>query len=198
MKRSGCQRCMRRGKIEMIVDFDKGFDKGFDDGKEIAGKHCGGCVRCKERTRFKGDSGYHCTMKNYRIDIDPEADACYWYWDREEQEMIDRKRAEAKEARRKELWAIYADKPPVRLPIVFDGFGNIPECPVCHEIPYSLEQCHWCGQRFIRDEAVERYSTPRTEPMICPHCAEIGEAHVSSYNGHRHFRCEHCGCVVME
>ena len=27
-----------------------------------------------------------------------------------------------------------------------------PECPYCGEMPYSLEQCQFCGQRFIQED----------------------------------------------
>lgn len=40
-----------------------------------------------------------------------------------------------------------------------DGYGMIPECPICGEMPYSTEQCYWCGQRFVQDEEVEAQLT---------------------------------------
>ena len=86
----------------------------------------------------------------------------------------------------------------MKLPIVDDGYGMIPMCPVCGEMPYSTEQCHWCGQRFIQDEEVEEYGTPLTEEFNCPNCKKPGIAHISRYNGHRHFRCEYCGMAFME
>lgn len=184
------------------VDFAEGMAslKTIADKKspeDIVGKYCGGCVRCAKRTR-KGERGHHCMMQKYDNDIRPDDDACLWYWDRAEQEEIDRRRENAIEARRKELWAIYAEKPPIKLPIVYDGFGWIPECPVCGEMPHSMTQCHWCGQRYIQDDDVREYSKLNTELMECPNCHEIGEAHISKYSGHRRFHCEKCGCTVME
>ena len=102
------------------------------------------------------------------------------------------------EAERKRKWAIYADKPPVKLPIVFDGYGNIPMCPVCHEMPYSTEQCHWCGQHFIQDEEITEYSKPKTEKGKCSNCGAEIEIGISRYNGHKHYHCNKCGMSMME
>lgn len=105
---------------------------------------------------------------------------------------------EDEEKLRQELWAIYAEKDPVKLPIMNDGYGRIPTCPVCGEMPYSTKQCYWCGQRFIQDEEVVEYGTPKTEDIQCPNCGTPGKAIVSKYNGHRHFHCSNCGFLVME
>ena len=87
----------------------------------------------------------------------------YENWDKEKHERIERLRAEAEENRRKELWAIYSGSEPVKLPIINDGYGMIPECPVCGEKPYSTEQCHWCGQKFIQDDDIKEYEKKYTE-----------------------------------
>ena len=165
--------------------------------EEIIGKKCGGCVRCEKRDR-KEEKGYHCTMRSYSIDIDPENKACVDYWDREENKRIEQQRAEDTENRRKELWAIYAEREPIRLPIVNDGYGMIPECPICGEMPYSTEQCHWCGQRFIQDEEIEEYNKPITYPERCATCGNMGEIYRSRYNGHRSFYCKSCGTAWIE
>ena len=102
------------------------------------------------------------------------------------------------ERRRQELWAVNEKKEPVKLPIVFDGYGMIPQCPTCGEMPYSLEQCYWCGQRFIQDEETIEYAKPQTVAMRCFNCGTLGEATVSKYNGHKHFHCKVCGCSMME
>lgn len=79
--------------------------------------------------------------------------------------------AQDEENRRKELWNIYSKREPINLPIVNDGYGIIPECPICGEMPYSTKQCHWCGQRFIQDKT-------------CFLCGRKVIANVSKYNGH--------------
>lgn len=53
-----------------------------------------------------------------------------------------------------------------------DGYGMIPECPICGEMPYSTKQCHWCGQRFIQDKEVEEYEKPLTKEVTCFHAVE--------------------------
>lgn len=168
--------------------------------EELLDKKCGGCMRCMERDHMRGDwdVGYHCTIQNYKKDISPEDKACVHYWDKAKEMEWKRQQDEDIENRRKELWAIYAKKPPIKLPIVNDGWGRIPECPVCGEMPYDLDQCHWCGQRFIRDEEVVEYSKPWVEEFTCPSCGTKGMATRSRYNGHRHFHCENCGMSFME
>lgn len=165
--------------------------------EELIDKTCGGCVRCELRDH--GDKGgYHCSMRTYGLDISPDEKACVEYWDRAEHEVVERQKEQDVENRRKELWRIYAEKEPVKLPIVNDGYGTIPMCPICGEMPYSTEQCHWCGQRFIQDEEVEEYSKPLTESYKCPKCGTDGVVYRSKYNGHRHFKCDKCGMAFME
>lgn len=83
-------------------------------------------------------------------------------------------------------------------PIVNDGYGMIPECPVCGEMPYSTEQCHWCGQRFLQDEEIKKYAEPKIQKGSCPNCGAPIDIHISSYNGHKHFHCDACKMTVME
>lgn len=169
--------------------------------EELLDKKCGGCVRCTERSSgpfARGDEkGYRCTMRG-RIEIHPEDKACVGYWDKAEHDRAERQHEEDIEKRRQELWAIYAEKPPVKLPIVNDGYGIIPECPVCGEMPYDTEQCHWCGQHFIQDQETVDYATPKEIDFTCPSCGKPGKAGVSKYNGHKHFKCAFCGLSFME
>lgn len=188
------------------VDFGAGIpesterenhDETFIYPEELIDKKCGGCVRCEPRTHgSKG--GWHCCMRNYNIDITPEDKACVGYWDRAERNRAEAEHQAAIEARRKELWAIYAEKEPVELPLVYDGYGRIPKCPICGEMPYSTEQCHWCGQRYIQTAEVRDYDKPHVIDFTCPNCHKPGKANISKYNGHKHFRCEHCGFAFME
>jgi hypothetical protein len=144
--------------------------------------------------------GYHCSMQSYSVDIQPTDKACVRYWDKAEHERIEKAQEEAKEKRREELWAIYAKREPIKLPIIHDGCGLIPECPICGEMPYSTEQCHWCGQRFIQDKEIEEYNKPKGGTMDCWNCGgkDTIEYKVSKYNGHRRGRCKNCGLTFME
>lgn len=82
----------------------------------------------------------------------------------------------------------------------YDG-GRIPECPSCGQMPYSLERCIFCGQKFLPDALTEELSKPPEEVrMDCPSCGgenTLVGARARS-NGHFHGRCTACGCVVME
>ena len=75
---------------------------------------------------------------------------------------------------------------------------SIPECPICGEMPYSTEQCHWCGQRFVQDEEIEEYAKPLTENGKCISCGSDVVIHISKYNGHKRFHCDKCGCSVIQ
>ena len=193
------------GKYEVL--FSEGLERHercnrdnlFIYPEEIVDKKCGGCVRCKPRDR-KGETGFHCTMRNYDIEVPPEHKACVSYWDKAEYERAEQQYQEDEENRRKELWAIYAEREPIKLPIVNDGYGMIPDCPICGEMPYSLEQCHWCGQRFIQDEEVKEYAKPDEGVMDCFHCGGKNTVHYirSKYNGHKHGSCSKCGMSFME
>ena len=159
---------------------------------------CGGCCRCEPRDR-KDETGCHCTMQDYQKDIDPEEEACFWYWDRNGQEKIDRAEAEKDEEEKQKKWEENKENPPVKLPIVFDGYGRIPMCPTCGDMPYSTEQCYWCGQRFLQGEDIEEYNTISEKTITCPFCGKqtmVGAR--SKYNNHFHGKCTNCGAMMME
>ena len=46
-------------------------------------------------------------------------------------------------------------------------------------MPYSTEQCHWCGQRFIQDEEVKEFAKPLTKEVTCFSCGRKVIANVS-------------------
>lgn len=49
--------------------------------------------------------------------------------------------------------------------------GRYPECPSCGNMPYSLERCVFCGQRFLPGALTEEWSKPPEEVrMDCPSC----------------------------
>lgn len=171
--------------------------------EELIDKTCGGCVRFTSNDDGfpRGDydiNGFHCSFRGWELPIHAEDKACVDYWDREEHERSEREHEESVENRRRELWAVYAEKEPVKLPIVDDGYGIVPKCPTCGEMPYDLEQCHWCGQRFVQNEETAEYGTPKLIDFKCPQCGTMGKANVSKVNGHKHFRCEKCGMAFME
>lgn len=160
-------------------------------------KKCGGCVRCEKRDR-ENEQGFHCSMQNYKKDILPTDKACIHWWDKEEHERVENARQEDTENRRKELWDIYSKKEPIKLPIENDGYGMIPMCPICGEMPYSTEQCHWCGQRFIQDKEIEEYNTPNETEIECFNCGGKIKGVRSKYNGHFHGTCQSCGITIHE
>jgi len=164
--------------------------------EDIIGKKCGECERCRKRDN--GEPGWHCSIRPYDLDIDPDGRACVDYWDRAEQEAADAEHDAAFERRREELWAIYSKREPVKMLIVDGYYGREIQCPVCGEMPYSTEQCNWCGQRFIQDAETVEWCTPLTVDMVCPNCGEPGKAVVARRNGHKHFSCAKCGCRIME
>ncbi len=171
--------------------------------EEVCDKKCGGCVRFTSNNdgfpRGEYDiNGYHCSMRGWALPIRADDKACVSYWDRAEYERSEREHEEAVEKRRRELWAVYAEREPVKLPIVNDGYGIIPSCPTCGEMPYGTEQCHWCGQRFIQDEEITEYAKPKLIDWKCRSCGTVGKAGVSKYNGHKSFRCAKCGAAWME
>ena len=171
--------------------------------EELLDKKCGGCVRCGERDHiYQGKKeGYHCAKLPYDRDISPDDKACVDYWDRAEEERLEKLHNEDVENRRKELWAIYSKREPVKLPIVLDEFGGrIPQCPTCGEMPYDTEQCHWCGQRFIQDKELEEYLKDEEWYEDCPSCGSKGTLKIgrSNYNGHKHGSCSACGMSWIE
>ncbi len=194
--------------------FEVYFDEGIPDRKadrrnkliypeELLDKKCGGCVRCAKRDhsyKNKKAEGYHCMKLAYDIDITPDDKACVDYWDAEEEKRIEKLHEEDVEKRRKELWEIYGNRAPVKLPIVTDEFGGkIPQCPICGEMPYSTEQCNFCGQRFIQDDAIKEYAKADEWYEDC-RCGGKGTLHIirSKYNGHKSGSCSACGLRWME
>ena len=89
----------------------------------------------------------------------------------------------------------------------FDGMrdkiipNGEPVCPHCGEMPYSTEQCVFCGQRFIKDKQMEEFEEPSETERT--HCIMCGGANSvvgtrAKINGHFHGKCEKCGAVLME
>lgn len=155
---------------------------------------------CKECVRFrqKNDGVCKCTSIKNPNTINPDDAACRDYWDKSIYEAHEK--AWKEEQERERLAAIEKGKlnPPVELPIVFDGYGEIPICPNCNNPPYNYEQCQCCGQRFLPSKDIEIYRKPLTEEMTCFNCGNPVTAIKSRYNGHRHFKCEKCGCAFIE
>lgn len=76
-----------------------------------------------------------------------------------------------------------------------------PYCPSCGEMPYNLQRCVFCGQRFIQDERAKEWSKPpEVKRMDCFICGGKNtlEYTESRYNGHKHGECTACGMKFME
>lgn len=90
---------------------------------------------------------------------------------------------------------------PVHIRWIDSYGGKYPECPACGEMPYSVERCFFCGQKFLPDDTAEEWSKPPEETrMDCFACGGkstmVGAR--SRVNGHFHGQCTACGCVVVE
>ena len=91
------------------IKFSDGIPKRREDfsriiyPEELLDKKCGGCVRCELRDNRSKEknSGYHCSMQDYDIDIHPEDKACVLYWDRAYHEECERLHEQDIENRRK-------------------------------------------------------------------------------------------------
>lgn len=46
--------------------------------------------------------------------------------------------------------------------------------------------------------AYHKFDNLKEGKMICPDCKSIASWSVSSFNGHRHFKCTHCSSEIME
>lgn len=79
--------------------------------------------------------------------------------------------------------------------------GTFPMCPACGEMPYSVDRCVFCGQRFIKDvRAREWEKPPEIKVMDCVRCGGKGtfEYTRARSNGHMHGRCKACGATIIE
>ena len=85
--------------------------------------------------------------------------------------------------------------------------GRYPECPSCGNMPYSLERCVFCGQRFLPEPEIHkaeptllRAKPSRAETMFgpkeawaIPDRAEAEETTPKTYKGFLLIRCAQCG-----
>ena len=79
--------------------------------------------------------------------------------------------------------------------------GRFPECPSCGEMPYSVDQCVFCGQKFLADPIAEEWKKPPEEVRIdCPICGgkKTTVGFQARSNGHFHGRCVACEIVMFE
>lgn len=189
---------------------------------------CGSCFRCTEDWRDAKAKGLkpqhpmflysakprngvkvHCTDALMDAEITPNSKACK-DWEHRSVWNFKLWFGDFKSAAKRRIRVPFGRlrKPvPLLWKDTYDGMrdkiipGGEPECPRCGEMPYSLQQCVFCGQRFIQDEVVkERSKPPETVKLNCPMCG--GEKSLvgsrSRINGHFHGKCEKCGCVLME
>lgn len=98
------------------------------------------------------------------------------------------------------------DKPSGKKPSLLiqweQDYGGIsPVCPACGEMPYSLERCVFCGQKFIKDKRALEWEQPaKVEHMDCFMCGGKGTVEYtrSRYNGHKRGKCTACGIRFIE
>ena len=83
-----------------------------------------------------------------------------------------------------------------------EGYAGIePQCPSCGEMPYSLERCTFCGQKFLPDPITEEWKKPPEEVRMDCICCGGHDTMVGIrlwLNGHFHGRCEACGVEMHE
>lgn len=171
---------------------------------------CGGCCRFKFYYRTN-PKGYHCTCGNVKGIITADHTACKDYWDREEQEQLDRQRFEEQTKKREKLFAEKENRQPVKPDWTqdYDGMRDCmtepyPICPDCGNPLFSLadgDRCEYCGRKIeITPELKAYYEPPEVMKMDCFKCGGKGtlECIKSRYNGHMHGRCTNCGMSFME
>ena len=166
---------------------------------------CAGCVRFHERN-MQGEKESYCTMYG-KGPVSANDKHCDQYWDRELYERARDEYEQRKEEERLARIEANKDKPPVEIgwgaeyDYVTDSAVMVPECPVCHEMPYSLEECYFCGTKFIQDDpALIEYKAnngrTKEELSTCLECK--GVLHTISIMRNGEWRvangwCEGCG-----
>lgn len=156
----------------------------------------GECFRCIKSK----DGGHTCAAINHKgLRISADGPACKNFISRNALEKQWKKEDRKAEKERKRKWAVNEKNDPVRLKLVNDGEGIIPECPVCGEMPYSTKQCYWCGQKFIQTDEVQEYAKPKKRKVECFVCGSTNCIEtISNYNSHKHIYCQDCGMLIME
>ena len=89
------------------------------------------------------------------------------------------------------------NKPPLPIQWGEEYWARVPVCPACGDITDSLEQCKFCGQKFLPDEAVrERRKISRYDCLLCGGKKTMVCTRVE-YNGHLRGKCASCGAAIM-
>ena len=140
--------------------------------------------------------------------IEPDRKACKIYLDRKEQEQKDREERKRREQERHDLWRKNESNPPrpavMRREVLYDTgelSGEMLFCPNCEEPLYNLDQCYFCGQKILMDDAlIEWVEPPEEHHMDCLNCGGKGTMVyvISGFNGHKHGTCSKCGASFME
>lgn len=171
---------------------------------------CGGCTRFRENSGFPSQK-YNCIChKREDNEVFADAKACDIYLDKIQCDKEEEERKLRELERRAILHEETKNNPPVKLefsPSYDFHTDNIiergePKCPYCGEMPYSLEECVFCGTKFLQDDEetknfVEQNSGEKEEISECLVCGEKymhmisrrvnGEWHVG------HGYCDKCG-----
>lgn len=90
------------------------------------------------------------------------------------------------------------NKPPLPIEWAEEYGCKVPTCPACGDITGSVDQCPYCGQKFLPDDTVrERKEVKRMACFLCgtEHALVITR---DAYNGHIRRVCEACGQKMME
>ena len=127
------------------------------------------------------DIEYRCHWHDQKCDRQHDCDGC-------SQQPADEDKVNGK-----------AEPLPLRWTEDYEGH-KYPECPACGEMPYDMDRCVFCGQRFLSDSRAKKWKEPaKIETMTCFVCGvENAIQFVRAYNGHRHGCCTACGISFME
>ncbi len=126
----------------------------------ILGKKCGGCSNY-----IKDNNRHYCLLQRRDKNIFLNDKACIGYKDKAEETELEKLRKQDVEKHRKELWAVYSKRKPAKMVVTHGMWGEyFARCPVCDEIPYSFDQCYWCGQHFDNGEEIKEKIMPNESP----------------------------------
>ena len=170
---------------------------------------------CKECVRFRGNKNspqrYNCSSHEREdSEVTETSPACSLYWDNEEYKAEKKREEEERAEKIRKLHEETKNNPPVKLQFVssYDYRTDKiiplsePECPYCGEMPYSLEECVFCGTKFLQEDAdLVKYKEINTgkkqEIMKCQNCGH-NTLRVSFFKQYgrwqvAHGECSSCG-----
>ena len=141
-------------------------------------KRCGSCFRCEERGCYSGflelsvkprkGMDVKCCSACSPECKSMEQRACEWWYPRWLWNLRQKWWSFHYSMGRKWIENVRMPLGALRKPVALeweDGLNlagelsvrNDPRCPHCGEMPYSLKQCQFCGQRFLEVDDEQRY-----------------------------------------